>query len=455
VKTHDILRGITYFADLPEELLLEVCDSSEQVELEPGDVIIEQGALSEEMYVLVEGELVVTTAQQDRQVELGRINPGEVVGELALLDKAPRIANVAASKPSLVIRIPASTFDRLLDDPRVARRMFRTITARLRSTEETLRHGERMAALGRMAAQLMHELNNPAAAIGRTSQALSDVYRELTDVTQALSTSLGEGVVRPDPVPPPTSSLDRAAAEDEMANWMAENGVPDAWDLAAALVASGWTVEGFARMMESVDPRWATLLIKATGLRAAGGQLIDEIGIASRRVSELVRIVKEYSFLDQAPVQEIVVTKGIEDTLILLKHKVRNLDVETEFDPDLAAVSASGRDLNQVWTNLIDNAADVMTEGGLLRITAKNVGEDVVVTVSDTGGGIPPETLPRIFDPFFTTKEPGKGTGLGLHTVHSIVSRSGGTITVDTDDKGTTFTVSLPAVTMKSGPAKG
>jgi signal transduction histidine kinase len=323
--------------------------------------------------------------------------------------------------------------------------MFRTITARLRSTEETLRHGERMAALGRMAAQLMHELNNPAAAIGRTSQALSDVYRELTEVTQALSTSLGEGVVRPEPVPPPTSALDRAAAEDEMASWMAEQGVPDAWDLAAALVASGWTVDGFAKMMESVEPRWATLLIKATGLRAAGGQLIEEIGIASRRVSELVRIVKEYSFLDQAPVQEIVVTKGIEDTLILLKHKVRNLDVETEFDPDLAPVSASGRDLNQVWTNLIDNAADVMTEGGLLRITAKNVGEDVVVTVSDTGGGIPPETLPRIFDPFFTTKEPGKGTGLGLHTVHSIVARSGGTITVDTDDKGTTFKVTLPA----------
>jgi signal transduction histidine kinase len=444
VNTQDILRTITYFSDLPEKLLLEVCESSEQLELEPGEVIIEEGARSEEMYVLVEGELVVTASQQGRAVELARINPGEVVGELALLDKAPRIASVAAFKPSLVIRIPATTFDRLLDDPRVARRMFRTITARLRSTEETLRHGERMAALGRMAAQLMHELNNPAAAIGRTSQALSDVYQDLTEVTQVLSTSLGESVVRPEPVPPPGNAIDRARAEEEMAEWMATQGVPDAWDLAASLVASGWTVDGFSKMIESVEPKWAPLLVKATGLRATGGQLIGEIGIAARRVSELVRIVKEYSFLDQAPVQEVVVTKGIEDTLVLLKHKTRNIDVETEFDPDLAPVSASGRDLNQVWTNLIDNAADVMSEGGQLKITAKNQGEDVVVTISDTGGGIPAETLPRIFDPFFTTKEPGKGTGLGLHTVHSIVSRSGGTITVDTDDKGTIFTVTLP-----------
>jgi signal transduction histidine kinase len=252
-------------------------------------------------------------------------------------------------------------------------------------------------------------------------------------------------VVRPEPVTPPSNAIDRARAEEEMAEWMATQGVPDAWDLAASLVASGWTVDGFSRMIESVEPKWAPLLVKATGLRAAGGQLISEIGIAARRVSELVRIVKEYSFLDQAPVQEVVVTKGIEDTLVLLKHKTRNIDVETDFDPHLAPVSASGRDLNQVWTNLIDNAADVMSEGGQLKITAKNQGEDVVVIISDTGGGIPAEALPRIFDPFFTTKEPGKGTGLGLHTVHSIVARSGGAITVDTDDKGTVFTVTLPA----------
>jgi signal transduction histidine kinase len=322
--------------------------------------------------------------------------------------------------------------------------MFRTVTSRLRSTEETLRHGERMAALGRMAAQLMHELNNPAAAIGRSSQELAEVHRHIVDMTATLATSLGEKVVEPEPVQPPSNPIERAEAEEDMANWLDEQGVPDAWELAPGLVATGWTVEGFAKMTETVDPQWALPLIRFTGLRATAGLLIGEIGMASGRISELVRIVKEYSFLDQAPIQEVVVTKGIEDTLVLLKHKVRHLEVVTEFDPDLAPVSASGRDLNQVWTNLIDNASDVMPEGGTLTISTRNEGDDVVVEISDTGGGIPDEVLPRIFDPFFTTKEPGKGTGLGLHTVHTIVARSGGTIEAKTGGGGTTFVVRLP-----------
>jgi signal transduction histidine kinase len=447
VNTLDILKNITYFSDLPENLLLDVCNSSEQVELKPGDVIIEEGASSEEMYVLVEGELMVTTSQQSKEIELAKISPGEVVGELALLDKAPRIASVRASKPSLVIRVPASTFDHLLDDTRVARRMFRTVTSRLRSTEETLRHGERMAALGRMAAQLMHELNNPAAAIGRSSKELADIHRAIVEETATLATSLGEEVVEPDPVAPPTNPIERAEVEEAMAAWLDESGIEGAHELAPGLVATGWTVEGIAEMTSTVDPKWAPHLIRFTALRATAGQLIAEIGIGSGRVSELVRIVKEYSFLDQAPVQEVVVTKGIEDTLVLLKHKVRHIHVVKEFDPDLAPVLGSGRDLNQVWTNLIDNASDVMSEGGTLKITAANRGSDVTVTVSDTGSGIPADVLPRIFDPFYTTKEPGKGTGLGLHTVHSIVARTGGEISVDTSDHGTTFTVTLPAAT--------
>jgi signal transduction histidine kinase len=446
VNTAEILRSVTYFADLPEALLSEVCDASEQVELVPGTVIIEEGARSEEMYILVEGELVVTATQGDQTIELARIKPGEVVGELALLDHAPRIASVVATMPSLVVRVPASAFNKLLDDPRVARRMFRTVTSRLRSTEETLRHGERMAALGRMAAQLMHELNNPAAAVGRSSQELARVQEALIEANANLASSLGFNPLLHDPVEPPDTPLERAAAEDAMAEWLATHDVEDAWDLAPVLVRSGWTPEILAESVSHTEGETTRHLIRFIGLREAAGQLIEEIGIGAGRVSELVRIVKEYSYLDQAPVQEVVVTKGIEDTLVLLKHKLRNVEVETKFDPDLAPVLAPGRDLNQVWTNLIDNAADAIGDHGSLRISATNQDGDVVVTVSDSGGGIPPEAIPRLFDPFFTTKEPGKGTGLGLHTSHNIVSRAGGTIKVDSDENGTTFTVILPAV---------
>jgi len=187
-------------------------------------------------------------------------------------------------------------------------------------------------------------------------------------------------------------------------------------------------------------------LTRWLGLRAASAQVVDELGIGARRISELVRVVKEYSFLDRAPVLELDITSGIRDTLILLKHKLRNIEVNIDFDEDLNKVEAPGRDLNQVWTNLIDNAADAMPDGGALAISAANDGGEVVVRIEDSGTGIPDDVAQRIFDPFFTTKEPGKGTGLGLHTVHTIMGRIGGSITVSSSDQGTIFEVRLPAV---------
>jgi signal transduction histidine kinase len=180
------------------------------------------------------------------------------------------------------------------------------------------------------------------------------------------------------------------------------------------------------------------------GMRAKAEQLIGEIAIGAGRISELVRVVKDYSFVDRGPVQEIDPTSGIRDTLILLKHKLVNIQVVLDFEDDLGTVEASGRDLNQVWTNLIDNAADAMGENGTLTITAVKEPGAIVISVADTGAGIPDAIADRIFDPFYTTKEPGKGTGLGLHTVHSILRRIGGDIDVDSSGSGTTFTVRLP-----------
>jgi signal transduction histidine kinase len=158
----------------------------------------------------------------------------------------------------------------------------------------------------------------------------------------------------------------------------------------------------------------------------------------------LVRVVKNYSYLDQAPIQEIDPTEGIGDTLILLKHKLRGITTVLDIGPDLPAIEASGRDLNQVWTNLIDNAADAMDGDGTLTIRATQDGGSVVVTISDTGPGVAPDVQKRIFDPFFTTKAPGQGTGLGLHTVHTLVTKSGGEISLESEPTGTTFTLRFP-----------
>lgn len=440
--TAEILRGLPYFSDLPDELLESVCDASEQLDVDTGVEIITEGTHSEEMYVVVEGEMVVTKNSAGKVVELGRIGPGNVVGEIALLDDAPRTATVSSTKPSHVIRIPVSAFETLLSDARVTRRMFRTVTSRLRGIEDTLRHEERMAALGRMAAQLMHELNNPAAAVARTSSELERVYEELSSHAAAIAGMSG-GIE-----PPPAqemSALDRGDAEDSMADWLGSIGLSDAWDLAPSLVEIGWTVEALAEATKDIEDAGKAELVRFVGLTSAAELLIQELGIGARRISELVRVVKDYSFLDQAPVQEIDPTSGIRDTLVLLKPKLRNVDVTLDFAHDIAKVEAPGRDLNQVWTNLIDNAADAMPDGGTLRIAAQNVEGGVRIEISDSGHGMPPDVAERVFDPFFTTKEPGKGTGLGLHTVHTIIGRARGEISVESSSEGTKFKVFLPA----------
>jgi signal transduction histidine kinase len=445
-STAEILRGLPYFSDLPEELLRTVCDQSKQIEVEEGKVIIEEGSTSEEMYVLVEGELVVTKHQEPRDVELARIGPGEVVGELALLDKAPRIASVSAAMPSRLVRIPAEAFEALLEDSRVVRRMVGTVTSRLRSTEEVLRHEERMAALGRMAAQLMHELNNPAAAVGRASQELARVFQATGVEVEGLLPGLSDSS-RTAPEPPSRmANLDRLEAERVVEDWLTEHMIEEPWELAAPLVAAGWNPGLLDEFISNFDPELAPRWVRLMALRGNASDLIREIGIGAKRISELVRVVKHYSFLDQAPIQEVLVTEGIDDTLILLRHKLRGIEVVRDYQADVAKVEASGRDLNQVWTNLIDNAADAMDGEGSLKISVSNQDGSVVIGVSDTGPGIPPEVVGRLFDPFFTTKEPGKGTGLGLHTVHTILTRAGGKISVASDGPGTTFTVTLPAV---------
>jgi signal transduction histidine kinase len=445
--TAEILRGLPYFSDLPDELLEKVCGETDQIDIPEGRVIIEEGSDSEEMYIVVDGQLVVTKQSGGKEVELGRIGPGDVVGEIALLDQAPRTATVSALVDTHAIRVPVRAFEDLLSDSRMVRRMFRTVTSRLRGIEDTLRHEERMAALGKMAAQLMHELNNPAAAVARSTQELARLLDQLGEEATTLAGTIGGQVsFETSSEPPHLSPLERSDSEEAIATWLEDNDVDNAWDVAPAMVDAGWTKERLDDAVSGVVADVRPHLARWIGLRAASAQVLDELGIGARRIAELVRVVKEYSFLDRAPIQEIDVTSGIRDTLILLKHKLRNVEVSLEFDDDLRAVEAAGRDLNQVWTNLIDNAADALADGGDLEITAGNEGDEVVVTISDSGTGIPDHVVDKIFDPFFTTKEPGKGTGLGLHTVHTIIQRVGGVVTVSSGQHGTRFEVRLPAV---------
>jgi len=443
----EILRGLPYFSDLEDELLDRVCAASDQIEIEPQQTIIEEKSHSEEMYVIVEGRLEVWKTGPTRKIVLATLGPGDVVGEMALLDKAPRTASVTSLTDSTLIRIPASAFEDLITDSRVVRRMFHTVISRLRGIEETLRHEERMAALGRMAAQLMHELNNPAAAVSRSAAGLAATYQALGDAAVKLAKTgveLSSRVNAPDR-PIELDPLIRSDLEDAMAEKLEKLGVLNPWELAPTLVQDGWDSAALDSLVEGLDQESGAALASWVGLRSLASQVIGELQIGVGRISELVRIVKDYSYLDQAPVQEIDPTAGIADTLVLLKHKLGNVEVVTDFAPDLAHIEAPGRDINQVWTNLIDNAADAMPDGGTMTIKASNIDDSVVITVADSGTGIEPEHIERLFDPFFTTKEPGEGTGLGLYTVNTLVSRAGGTIEATSGSDGTIFTITFPS----------
>jgi signal transduction histidine kinase len=441
------LKKLPYFADLPERLLLRVCIASEQLQASPGEVIIEEGSRSDGLYVVTEGELEVTKMSGGRSISVARVAAGAVLGEISLLDDVPRIASVTAITDVEYIKVPSDTFTELLEDPKLVLRMLRTVTSRLRETESLVRSEERMAGLGRMAAGLMHELNNPMAAIRHGTNSGRAIIEDLGDTARRLSS---RGVTLPeetptDPVQEELGALARADAEDALGEWLSRIGVADGWELAPALIDKGWRQESLEQLSPEADPENRVDLLRWLGLRLLGIQVSSEVKIAADRVSELIQAVKEFSYLDQGSIQTVNLQSSIENALILLRHKLKTgIKVIKEYDTQLPEIQAYGAELSQVWINLIDNGIFAMNGEGTLTITIGRDEDGVVVTIGDTGTGIPDDVASRVFDPFFTTKEPGQGTGLGLATVHSIVARHGGQLEFTTGPEGTTFRAFLP-----------
>ena len=424
------LRATPLFGGLEDAQLERLVAMGEIVDLRPGDRLIGEGELADALYVVLQGELDVTKRSGTSDIPLARVGAGSLQGEIAALEGGRRLASVHAVTEAEVLRIPVHAIRQLLGaGPDVALAVIRTAVGRLRGMEATLREREKLAGLGTLAAGLAHELNNPAAAAIRSARALGDAVAS------------AESLPRPTPPPrppegsaPPRSALDRADLIAEL-----ESLAGDA-DAASALADAGWTAESLA-----AQPREAIPWLAAD---ASVHQLLGELTMAVERISEIVAAVKGYAYLDQAPVQRIDVRIGLEQTLVILRHRLREgVEVRTEFAADLPEIEAYGSELNQVWTNLVDNAIDAMGGSGTLSLGVERDpgGDGVRVSVCDTGPGIPDEVRARLFEPFYTTKPPGKGTGLGLHISHDVVARHGGRIDVETSAAGTCFVVTLPA----------
>ncbi|HYI66176.1 MAG TPA: ATP-binding protein [Candidatus Limnocylindrales bacterium] len=424
------LRGTPLFGGLDDERLARLIEQGEIVDVAPGERLIGEGEVADALYVILDGEFDVTKRSGTAEIPLARVGPGALQGEIAALEGGRRLASVQAVTQGEALRIPVDAIRELLGaGPDVALSVIRTAVGRLRSMEATLREREKLAALGTLVAGVAHELNNPAAAAARSARNL----REAMATADALPTPASPPRPPADAVPP-RSTLERADLIDEVA------ALTGASDTASALVDAGWKPEHL-RDQPSEVIRW--LAAKATV-----DQLLEELTMSVERISEIVTAVKGYAYLDQAPRQRVDVRIGLEQTLVILRHRLHenSITVVRELADDLPELEVYGSELNQVWTNLVDNAVDAMEGGGTLTLRADRDpdADGVRVSVCDTGSGIPPEVRARLFEPFYTTKPPGKGTGLGLHISHNVVARHGGRLEVESDADGTCFLVVLP-----------
>lgn len=434
-------------------------DMAESLPLHAGEVLIKQGELGDSAYVVINGEFEVQKQSGQSLIKIDVRNPGDVVGEMALLSRAPRNATLIAKTDGEVLRIPQEAFEKLLTSSTTATMaVLHWVMARLTQNESLLHQQEKMAALGTMSAGLAHELNNPSAAAQRSASQLKETQSKWLSLTHQIErVALQENQTdwlddfiqeasRRFEAPLKLNTLDKIDLVDQLQAWLEASGIESAWELAPAMVNFGWENDSLEKLKNSLSASLFSLAIQwlSTGCLMVG--LLSEVLQTTERISQIVRAVKSYTYLDQAPLLEVDVHEGLENTLVIMQHKLKKgVTVKREYSPNLPHIEAYASELNQVWTNIIDNAIDAMNGKGEIKIRTYVDDQRVIVEITDNGPGIPEEIQSRIFEPFFTTKAPGHGTGLGLHISHDIIAnRHHGQLLVESKPGETKFKVILP-----------
>ena len=458
----DELRRIDLVRGLSGQRLRWLAEHAEDRVYEAGDTIFREGELPEAFFFLLDGR-VESTAKVGGGDEASIVTHREYtfIGAISLLQGGPYPGTTRVLTRTRVIGVPKEVFEELVrDEPTVRETVLQAFQPVFERFSEMRAQREKLAALGEMSAGLAHELNNPASAAGRAAQELADALAEVqagvgrfaerglpTESLAGLASAAARArsVARDAEEP---DALERSDREEEVADVLGRHGVAEPWDLAADLVDAGLDASCTETVAASVDEDVAAdaLAWVAAGARAEG--LARELSEATGRIAELVRAVKEYTYMDQAPSQDVDVNRGIKTTLTVLQHKLKKGDVRLvkQLSPDLPQIHAYGSELNQVWTNLIDNAIDAVAGDGTITIrTSPDGGDAVIVEIEDDGPGIPAEAQSRVFEPFFTTKDVGEGTGLGLDVAWRIVvQRHRGDIRLESRPGETRFVVRLP-----------
>jgi signal transduction histidine kinase len=453
------LGALEAFQGLTDDQLRWLTAHATVLEFASGETVFKEGDPADGLYVVLQGSLELLVMVGGQLVPAWTQHVGAVTGLLPYSRMQHYTGRGRAVGALRLARILREHFPAMLQAiPELGQRMVSLMADRVREATKLLQQREKMSALGTMAAGLAHELNNPAGAVRRDAEALrarvTSLGRLAGDLCAAgldggaiaaLSAQVEALSARPVPA---LDSLARSRCEDEIGAWLDERGVDEAWSLAGTLVETGVTLEDLEALAGTSDAQAAAGIIRWTEALVGAIRLSRDIGSASARISELVKSVKVYSHMDRGgDRQPVDIPEGLNTTLVMLAHKLKkkNLRLERLEDVDLPRVEGFAGELNQVWTNLVDNAIDAAPEGSVITVSASQQGSSVEVRVVDRGAGIPESIRSRIFEPFFTTKGVGQGTGLGLDIVHRVVvEQHGGWIEVDSKPGQTMFTVRLP-----------
>jgi signal transduction histidine kinase len=449
------------FADLPEEFLTWLISVGEVREGDDGDVFVEPNSPADEMSVVLSGSIRMRFAMRGYPLTIIPFTAGAVTGLLPYSRMTTIPARIYAVGHTRVLYIHRRNFPEMIQrSPDLVQRLVGLMSDRVRSEEKYEQEREKMSALGKLAAGLAHELNNPAAAIVRATDNMRTRLQSLAVIAGKLAAAgLTEKHIRAGDAlrslaherekTVTMTPLERGKCEEEVGDWLEEYGVPRAWVLAETFVDVGLCQGDLEKWASTSGPGDSLAnVLEWVEANLAADRLIDEIGEAGKRISDLVASVKAYSHMDRGlGKQPTDLRVGLDNTLRMLGHelKAKKITVERTIPEDLPTVFGYAGELNQVWTNLLDNAIDAAPEGGRIRIEAQKDDGAVEVRIIDNGSGIPDEIREKIFEPFYTTKPPGEGTGLGLDIVQRIVTQQhAGQITVTSKPGETIFTVLLP-----------
>jgi signal transduction histidine kinase len=454
VEASELLR-LPIFTDLADDQIAWFIRQSREVSLKAGEIYSRQGDPANSMFVLLEGEFEWRGELGGETVVIAG-NVGDVMGALPFSRLKEFTLTGKAVKDGRILRFPAALFPELVQKmPELAKRLVGFMADRIRQVTRLEQQRDRLAGLGKLSAGLAHELNNPASAAKRAAAQLRDTLkrfkdashelggRELTPAQKTEIEKLESFFMQRDE--PPPDALTVSDLEDQIDSLLRSHGQSDLWQLAAELAQRGIKPGALESLFENLDAGTARAALVRIAASVEIVSLLSEIESSTSRISDLVRAIKEYMYMDQSPVQNVDVVKSLETTLTILNHKLkRGATVQRDYQPVPLLVNSVGSELNQVWTNLIDNAIDAMNGEGEVRVRTYRDNGYVVVEIGDHGPGISPEIRAHMFEPFFTTKGVGEGPGLGLDTVQRIVKKHRGSIHVNSKPGDTRFQVWLP-----------